>query len=346
MESTRKVTENDNFPLTETWKIALEGPIYASDAWNKWIAVLNPQEVIFIDIKMGEILWKKQLSGGPDSTLHFSNDFLVAQNKQGLYVYDEFGNLVQEIKFSFGAIAPTLLGIFDNHVFVLDAYRLYVFDLRTGVQVWEESVKRGFMGLTYDDLTRTVYAVSLDYLRAYRLETGEVLWNIDEWARAGVFADGHLYYCGKRENDGALLLADYDINRLEINWKEHIVGSDQLSVYGLTVLDNLLIATTNKGLYAVNKITGAKSWVFADRDSFYTQPIMLNDVIYAKSTTTNIIYAISPETGQALGSLRLEKLPSAMPIYMFQIGLISSLDEQLIIITTDSIHSFNAQQLD
>jgi outer membrane protein assembly factor BamB len=332
------------FPLSPKWVFPVGDEIYSVASSSQGIAIAKPSGIVLIDADTGSLIWEHPYSVEPQSKLYFSDELLIAQNSSQISVIDTNGAELKviELKRNFGE-TTNIITVLSKYAFIVrtPAWRLEAYNLDDGTLAWSDGVGRGIKNINYDAMSDTLYVASLNFIRAYDLESGKLHWEISQWASTSIYDSGSLFYYGKADSQGAYFFARYDVSTLNLKWTLNFSPLIQTDVYNLTIADNTLIAGTTYGLIAIDKSKGTQLWN-SKIDEIYTKPIVIDNVIYVKSSASKTVYAISISDGQMLGKLQLEPPPSVVvlqPSYKYALGLLGS-NGNLIITTSNTIYSY------
>jgi outer membrane protein assembly factor BamB len=108
--------------------------------------------------------------------------------------------------------------------------------------------------------------------------------------------------------------------------------------------DNIIIGTTisSNHIYALNKLTGEKSWELKVKGIFFVKPIIIQDSILVMNSTDpfadkwGMLYFINLEKGQIINEIHLENATESSPIRYKDIIMIGK---------NDGLYAFNYKPL-
>lgn len=299
----------ENFPLTQRWSSHLDGRIYGLAVSDDWIAVSQSNGITAIDTETGSYLWNLSFPLDKDSLLLFLNGNLVVASFSQMKVIDKSGEELSTINFHSQNESPQIVAAYSNYVFVrmTPSWKLEIYDIQRGTLAWEIPVGRGGLSISFDEITNIVYLTTTSFVSSHDISNGSMIWKIDKNTRTGIFDAGVIYYSSESSgNENAGNISAVDARSLDLLWDANIPNGVRTAIYNLTVIDNMLIVSTDFGLLAIDKKDGHDLWQSETSEFFYGKPVFINDVIYVRGTTTSVIYAISPTNGRYLGYLHLE----------------------------------------
>ncbi len=333
------------FPLSPKWVFPVGDEIYSVAASSQKIAIAKPNGIVLIDSDTGSLIWEYPCSIEPQSKLYFSEELLIAQSSSQIYVISTTGAELKviELKRNFGE-TTNIIAVFSEYAFIVrtPAWQLEVYNLGDGTMVWSDGVGRGIKNIDYDAVSETLYITSLNFIRAYNIKSGEKLWETPQGVSTSIYESGSLYYFGLADSRDVYFFARYDVSTLNLMWTLNFSPAIQTDIYNLTISDNTLVAGTTYGLLAMDKSKGTQLWNLKV-DEIYTKPVVIDNVVYVKSSSSKTVYAISLNDGQMLGNMQLEPPPSVgiQPHYKYTLGLLES-NKKLIITTSNTIYSYGS----
>lgn len=309
-----QIVKDKNFPLDMLWSIDLDAPVYKLATTNEVVAVGTADGVKTINVDTGKWLWNFEFPLDTDSLLAFTEKNLVAAdsiNKQIVIIGPE-GN---EIK-RFGLASTEdfqVLAVYSSYIFVrrVPSWNLEVYDLNVGVRTWQILVDRGNVSIGFDPSSSITYITTSSFVGAYDITSGNEIWKFYKETRTGVFDSGVLYYYseGTENNINTSQISAVDVQNVNHLWSIGVPLKVRTVVYNLTILNDLLIASTDYGLIALSITDGHEIWHSETNEFVYGKLIMINGIIYARGTNTRVVYAISPDDGSYLGYLELGTPP-------------------------------------
>jgi len=309
--STNQTIESDGFPLEEHWSYDLGVPIYKLAVTDEIIAVGRSDGVTAIDVETGKLLWSLDFSLATDSRIAFTEDSLIAANsiKKQILIIGKKGEEIK--KFNLDSTESfEILAVYSRFVFVrrIPSWNLEVYDLHKGIKAWQIFIGRGSTSISYDLEADIAYVATSSFIGAYNARNGDKIWKFSNVARAGVLDSGTFFYYSegsKTNNKKAGYIYAMDAQEENQLWSMEIPLQIRTSIYNLTIINDMLVVSTDFGLIAINKIDGSEMWQSETNEFFYGKPIMISDIIFIRGTNTKVIYAISPDDGQYLGCLNL-----------------------------------------
>ena len=180
-------------------------------------------------------------------------------------------------------------------VYVTNSNQLFALDRRSGRQMWVKRLHDNSSSATNAD--EAVVTVGLDSgkLVTFDTRTGEEKWNIQTNARISarplvadrVIAFGsedQKLYSSRSENPKLL-------------WR-FAAGGPILAPLGSHGLRTLLLASTDKNVYAIDLFTGLGKWTFATGAPIKQEPLVVDNDIYVVNDE-GYLSEIDAETGQS-----------------------------------------------
>ncbi len=339
---THPVISEDKFPLSEAWSTTLEHQIYGVAILDDWIAVGKSYGIESINAKTGNAMWNLSFPLDTGSLLLFSDGYLITADSSQIKVIERSGKEAVTINMDPKRDRANIIAAYANYVFVVrvPSYILEVYNIKTGAIAWEKLVERGGVNINFDFDTNTVFITTSRFIGAYHTSDGSMIWEINQIVRTSTLDQGILYYYAitlEDEDTGHIIAVDsQNSNQL---WQVDIPLGNPTAVYNLTVLNNALIASTDLGLLAIDKKDGHSLWQSETNDFFYGKPVLVNNVIYVRGTTSSLVYAISPEDGHYLGYLSLGE-SSLISLAQREYDLVYATDEALFFPYENTIYSY------
>jgi outer membrane protein assembly factor BamB len=334
--------KDEDFPLRERWSALLNGfGISRLAVSEDWIVASQSNGVTAIDTKTGNLLWNREFQVDIDSQLLFVNGNVVVASLDQMKVLNKSGEELTTVRFDSGDESAKIVAGYSEYIFVrrVPSWSLEVYHIPTGQLVWEIPFGRGGMSVSFDDNTNVVYLTSANYVRAYDISSGDLIWKIDRNTDNGALDMDVLFYSSDlAENEKILQVSAVDVQSLNVLWDAQIPYGVRTTIYNLAIFDNMLLVGTNFGLLALDKKDGHELWQSQTNDSFFGEPVVINDVIYERSAGEYTIYAISPTNGQYLGYLRLGK--SSLPISHSDDSIIYATGEVLIFPDKNTVYAY------
>jgi outer membrane protein assembly factor BamB len=266
----------------------------------------------------------------------------VAEKSQ-IDVIDKTGKLVYKVNLALQEESEQILAVYSDYIFVrrFPSWNLEVYNMWTGIMVWDLVVHRATVTVNYDSATEIVYITTTNFISAREIATGNEIWRIDKVTRTGILDSGVLYYYSETSADSGSISA-VDIKNRDKTWKAEMLLKNR-AVYNLMIFDDTLIVSTDVGLIALNKKYGHEMWKSETKDFFYGKPVLINNVLYARGTDTRIIYAISPENGRYLGYLHLGHPPLLISTFHKEYDIVYKYGDLLIFPFEKTVYAFQGK---
>ena len=334
--------KSENFPLTQRWSFPLKGRIYKLAVSDDWIAVGQSNGITAINAVTGAYLWNLEFPVDTDSLLPFFDGKLVVASSSQMKIIDKSGQEISIINFQASNERPQIIAAYSNYVFVrmTPSWKLQIYDLQAGALAWEIPIGRGGLSISFDEVTNIVYLTTTRFISSHDISSGNMIWKIDKNTITGVLDAGVLYYAYESsENDSKLHISAIDVQSLDLIWDAHIPTNARTAIYNLTVFTNILTVSTDFGLLALDKKDGRELWQSKTSEFFYGKPVLMNDVIYVRGTTTSVIYAISPTDGRYLGYLNLGN-SSVLSTSQSEYDIIYKTDQSLIFPFENTVYAY------
>ncbi len=334
---------NESFPLMQRWSLPLKGRVYRLAVSDDWIAASQSNSITAIDTKTGKLMWELSFPVDINSLLLFLNGNLVVASADQMKVINQSGEELSTIDFDSPKESAEIVAGYSDYVFVrrTPSWTLEVYHLPTGRLVWEIYVGRGGLSISFDDITDIVYLTTTFFISANDISNGNQIWRIDENPTTGTYDSGVLYYSTQlSKKNYTIQVSAIDTQSLKLFWDAEIAQGLGNSLFNLTVFDDTLLASTNSGLLALDKKDGNPLWKSETSELFYGKPVVINDVIYIRGTTSSVIYAISPADGRNLGTLSLEK-SSILSTSQDEYDIVYRAGDLLIFPFEDSVYAYH-----
>lgn len=306
-----------NFPLEQVFSVSVDEDIERVAVSDTWIAIQTVEKITAIDSTSLEVIWSIPFLAGStdDSKFQITNNYLIVAANDQIVMIDKDGQQKQlNLNLDGGAIWR-LVATYPDYLYVLRGsdWTLEAYDTNQNKFLWKTIVGRGGADVFYDSVKDTAYVLTRDHsVRAFENSTGVVLWETKKSVLLSVFDADVLYLCETRDGDGVYRFSALDVATQNIIWTLDI---EQIKkVYKVTLVDNLLIASTRDGLIAIDKSEANIAWHALESEIFFTPPIVLNNVLIAKGASRKV-YALSPSTGAVIGFVQLEDSNNIEPSY-------------------------------
>jgi outer membrane protein assembly factor BamB len=309
--STSPPLGNYDFPLSQHVSIPIGENIEEIAVLDSWIAVGTTNQIIAIDIYTYKQLWSRKFSviNYSEPGFRVIGDDLVAASLDEVIVINKFAE-TREINLDLNGNTITYLaGASPNYVYIIQGpkWTLDVFDTSKNELIWKTDVGRGSEVVYYDPVRDTLYAPTNGLIIAFDNSTGRLLWQKDGDVWKSTFEDELLFtFEDVNNNDGFRFLATNIESQDEV-WEKSVVFEASNDINYLKILGDQLIAGSGRGLIAYDKLNGSEVWHILEREErFNTPPVELGGILFVKAAS-NTVYAVSPEDGVIIGSLKLEE---------------------------------------
>ena len=338
----RQTVRAEKFPLAESWSFVSDVPIYSLAVLDDWIAVSQKNGVTALDPETGQSLWKLDFTLNKGSSLFVSEGYLIAAEKNQIDVIDKTGKLVSKVDLALAKESERIEAVYSDYIFVrrFPSWNLEVYNMWTGQMVWNLEVLRANVSVSYDPSTGIVYITTTSFICAREIATGNEVWRIDKVTRTGILDAGTLYYYQELTAFTGVISA-IDAQNPDNTWNAEILIKNS-DTYNMMIFDDTLIASTDSGLIALNKKDGRELWKSETNESFYGKPILINNVLYARGTSSRIIYAISPENGRYLGFLHLGNPSMGSITFYKEYDIVYKFGDLLIFPFEKTVYAFQA----
>ena len=309
-----------NFPLSQSVVVQVNHDIEKMAISDIWVAIATPSKLTAIDITSNTTIWTlDDFLLDKDSDLQIVDNALIATTYNEVLVVDEAGHKQSiNLKPSTEDVVQ-LVGVYKNYLYVIRGanWNLEVYDIAKNTYLWETWAGRGQTDVFYDPQTGVVYVITSRSVSAFENSSGKLLWQQQANIKHSSFDSGILYLCEKTDNSKTydFIALDVSDHHKELWKKEFSVGAGE-EIYQLSVIQNILVATTRYGYLAIDKNNGDQIWrtnLVVD-DIFYNKPVEFKGILYAKGSSGKI-YAISLIDGSIIGYKLLEKNPTFQSRY-------------------------------
>lgn len=330
--SSKFVPEEVNFPLTKSKTYSLDKEVLKFGILDSYLIVETYDGVQSIDTSTDKVIWEeKKFQIDHDSDILFTDDYAVMMSYQQILIahkngHKKFLNLNPKRKDNIRLVAA-----YTNYVYVIrgGVWVLEVYDISENRMIWEASMGRGLTQIFYEPSINVAYAVNSSSIRTLNNNTGELLWEYEINANQSTYENGILYIAYKEFDSNKFNIAALNVETHEFLWSKDFNAERAMHIYGLAIFQDKLILTSGDGIFAFRAIDGEFIWHPSIEDAFYTKPVLLNDILYVK-TSSKKIYAISFANGEIFGYIQHEPEPSfGVPtyetksgVYLFKDGII------------------------
>jgi len=315
------ISENEktefNFPLRQSVEVQVDHNIEKMAISDTWVAIAIPSKLTAINLMGNTVIWT--LNGfllDKDSDMQIVDNMLIATTYNEILVIGEAGDRQSiNLRPDTGDVVQ-LVAVYKNYLYAIRGvnWDLEVYDIAKNTYLWGTWVGRGQTDVFYDSQTGVVYVITPQSVNAFENSSGKLLWQQQTTVKHSSFDSGILYLC--EETDSAKTFGCVALNvsdQKELWKKEFTLGAGE-EIYQLSVIQNMLVATTRYGYFAINKSNGEQIWHTGADDIFYNKPVEFNNILYAKGSSGKI-YAFSLVDGSVIGYKLLEKNPTFQSKY-------------------------------
>ena len=180
-------------------------------------------------------------------------------------------------------------------VYVTNSNQVFALDRGTGRQMWVRRLQDNSSSATNAD--NLVVTVGLDSgkLTTFDAKTGEEKWNIQANARisARPLVAGRVIAFGSEDQKLYVSRAENP----KLLWR-FAAGGPILAPLGSHGLRTLLLASTDKNVYAIDLFTGHSKWTFPTGAAIKQEPLVVDNDIYVVNEE-GYLSEIDAETGQS-----------------------------------------------
>jgi outer membrane protein assembly factor BamB len=311
LSSSENEKTETNFPLRQSSVIQVDHDIEKMAITDTWIAITTPNKLTAMDISTNTVIWTlDNFLLDKDSDLQITDNTLFATTYGEVLAVNESGDRKSiNLKPSTDDIVQ-LVAIYNNYLYLIRGanWNLEVYDIAKNTYLWEVWVGRGQTDVFYDSQTGIVYVITPRSITAYENLSGELLWQQQTNIKHSSFNSGVLYLCEGTSSNKTYTFIALDVGDQKELWKKDFVLESGEEVYQLSVIQNMVIATTRYGYFAMDKNDGDQMWRTDINDIFYNEPVEFNGILYAKGSSGKI-YAISTDDGSVIGYNMIEKNP-------------------------------------
>jgi outer membrane protein assembly factor BamB len=323
--STNTPLGETNFPLEKVAEILIEENIEEVAVGETWIAVATGDSISGFDIETQEQLWSIDFSvmTYSDPSFRMVNDTLIAASPDQLLVIEKVGTARQIDLNPEGKTILHLSAANSNYVYIIRGSRwmLEAYDFTRNKLLWTTLVDRGGRDAFYNKSKDIVYVpTSNNSILAVDNSTGELLWKKDGHVWHSVFEEEILYTFEEMDGRNSFRFAAIDVTNQEELWRKDIVLLPTKIVENMAIVNDSLVVGTGAGLLALNKFTGEQIWNILKEDEFDTRVIEFDSLLFVKGSSRTV-YAIDPNDGTVIGSVKLENSSSAQKNYEVYAGV-------------------------
>lgn len=327
------------FPLILTESLGFENiqRVVFSDSWA---VIQTPGKLSAIDLDTKKIIWSiEPIAPAINSEFVISNDKLIFASRDKIMIINREG---EKIPINLSPDRKQLIelaAVYFDYVYVIRGgdWILETYDISSNAMLWQKRVGRGYTSVFYSEDDNISYIVTASSVFAISNSTGKLLWEQERKILCSTFDENVLYVLeqGRANNKISAISTETQ----QINWEVIVSMEPGGKTYQMTILDNLLVLSTRKGLVALDKNSGKVIWQGITDDIFYTHPVLVNNIVYARGSS-EIIYAISNMSGEVLGYSDFSKnaVPSAYKgvtqIYKIPDGIVVNTYTEILIYKT------------
>lgn len=325
MFSTSTPLGETNFPLRKVAEIPIEENIEEVAVGETWIAVATSDQVTGFDIDTQKRLWSIDFSVimYSDPSFRMVKDTLIAVSPDQILVIEKTGHVSQlSLKPDGGTITRFASGS-SNYVYIIRGPKwiLEAYDFTSNKLMWTTLVERGGRDAFYDQSKDVVYIpTSNNSILAIDNSTGKLLWKKDGNVWRSAFEEGVLYTFEEIKGNNNFSFAAIDVANQEELWRKDIALLPTQGAETMAIVNDLLVVGTREGLVALNKFTGEQIWYILEKDGFDTRVIEFDGLLFVKGSSRSV-YAIDPDDGSVIGSVKLENSKSAEKNYEVYSGV-------------------------
>jgi outer membrane protein assembly factor BamB len=315
-----RIPVESNFPLKQDKIFSTSDVIERIAVSESWLAVYTPGTVTAIDIETGKPLWQMNLMIQSDDPLSFlmKDSSLIATTTNQVWMIDKLGqkeklNIESEDVKTKSIIRVASVYTDNMYINRFPDWRLEAYSISQNRKMWDMSVGRGSTDVFYDE-SRGIAYVATRYNSFYAIdnETGDVLWQNDRSTLRATYQSGVVYIVEKGDRSRELRISAFNVGSQATLWQNQIEFDP--SVYFVKIINDLVIIGGDGGLLAMNKTDGSRAWQTSYNESFMSEPVEYDGIIYDKGTS-HTVYAISPDNGSLIGQVTLERSKSIEPMY-------------------------------
>ena len=291
----------DQIPLQEYWSFQTKGVIRTTPSLGMGIIVLRTDEGIHaVDLSSGESKWYVEIENDVyvspalivDDLVIVANgsDVLALDTATGAIRWETHGDSVQ-----YGAIPVAYT---DEYILVnRNSLSVDAYNRSNGNLAWRVDTGRGGTPVYLEN--GSLYILMNNQIKAIDGKTGSVNWEVPLGRfTASSFSSGILYYVETIEDDTYSLVA-FSVSSREKLWALSLTTR----VNHIVLWEEYLLASTERGILALNAKTGDELWEYNIGADEYKTPVVMKDVVYLKGAISRTIYALSIADGKYLGRI-------------------------------------------
>ena len=325
-----------NFPFEEKWVFNTDN-IYSMAAGDDWLLVSDTKGILALDIADGHVLWRKDYFPYGETGVLMINNIAYATDSSTVKAFTKSGRelLSFDLKKPNDSEAQIVTGS-DKYILLLRAqsWNLEVYDLSTKELLWHQYAGRGGGEVFFNSSSANVYLVNANSVKAYDITNGALKWELPGNFYTSTYNGQFNLYLFNKQNtslsDYLGTFESYDINNQKQVWSTTFSGR----IHKMNIQGNLLLASTESGILAINSLNGEVVWSALSTEEFYSKPIMVNNIVFTKGALSKKIYALT-ENGVNIGYLQVEReRENGQPYLDYVSGLYKS--NETLIVTTDS----------
>lgn len=166
--------------------------------------------------------------------------------------------------------------------------RILALDAETGAKKWEFISPTSYgIGASPVILNNVVYFGSENYFYAFDLKTGTKKWELYTGGNCGnppTVVDGVIYIASNNYSSKSHIMYAIDASKGTTIWKFSVptAGTSDISIQASATVANGIVyfSSYNYTLYALDAKTGIYKWTYTDKTYSYTNPAIVNGILY------------------------------------------------------------------
>lgn len=333
--------QEGEFPLVESLTINVNESIQQLAISDDWAVVETPGKLTAIDITTQDTLWTlDDFSPDVDSQFGITEDIFTTVSYERILIVDRTGERKTVDLDPNGGDIIQLISTYPDYLYIIrgHSWNLEVYDISNNILLWETGVGRGQTNAFYDSQSGIAYIVTPRTIKAFENSNGKLLWERKTNVRQSFYDNGLLYLVEQSDNQGNFKFVAVDGGDGHEFWsKGYPLGKD-IEICQLSLVQNMLVATTRFYYLAIDKNNGNQLWQSQEIDDiFYHSLIEYDKVLYARGSSGKL-YAISIADGAFIGTVFLEENPrfqsryeSSKKVFKLIDGIAISTTEKIIV---------------
>jgi outer membrane protein assembly factor BamB len=166
--------------------------------------------------------------------------------------------------------------------------KMLALDAETGLKKWEFISPTSYgIGASPVVINNIVYFGDNSYFYAFDLKTGTKKWELYTAGNSGnppTVVDGVIYIASNNYSPKSSTMYAIDVTKGTVIWKFSvpIVGTGDISISASATVANGIVyfSSYNYTLYALDAKTGTSKWTYIDKTFSYTNPAIINGILY------------------------------------------------------------------